>query len=145
MRSAPPRLRKFARRLLVLETVPGKAERNESAAFHVNEKLRLPLSILAGVAGYRSLLSRALSLANGEVRWLKAIHVNADGSLEGLDELRRQLSQDEIAQGEAILIAHLVGLLMTFIGEGLTVGLMQEMWPEVSAQDLISETEKDHG
>ena len=51
MRSAPPKLRKFARRLLALETASGEAAelKNGSAAFHVNEKLRRPFSTLAGV------------------------------------------------------------------------------------------------
>lgn len=146
MRSAPPKLRKFAQRLLVLEAPSGKAaEGNGSAAFHVSEKLRGPLSTLAGIAGFRSLLSRALALAKGEVGWLKAVHVSAVGSLEGVDSACTQLSPDEIAQGEEILIAQLVGLLVTFIGETLTVRLVQGVWPEISARDLNFETEKDHG
>lgn len=146
MRSAPPRLRKFARRLLALETASGKAgEGSGSAAFSVNEKLRQRLSTLVGVAGFRALLSRALALAKGEVRWLEAVRVDADGSLEGLDEARAQLPPDTIAEGEAILIAHLVGLLVTFIGEGLTVRLIQNVWPEISARDLNSKTESDNG
>lgn len=145
MRSVPPKLRKFARRLLALETAGNAADAGGSAAFQVSEKLRRPLSTLAGVAGFRSLLSRALALAIGEVRWLKAVHVKADGSLEGLDEVRAKLSPSEVAEGEAVLIGQLVGLLVTFIGESLTVRLMQEVWPEISARDLNSETEKDHG
>jgi hypothetical protein len=142
MRPTSPKLRRFAQRLLALEAESGKiAEGNGSAAFCVNEKLRRPLSILAGVAGFRSLLSRALALANDEVRWLKAVHVKADGSLEGLESLHGKLSPKEIAQGEAVLIAQLVGLLVTFIGETLTVRLMQDVWPEITARDLNSEME----
>ena len=121
------------------------AEESGSAAFHVNDKLRQPLSTLAGVSGFRSLLSRALALARGEVPWLRAVHIGADGALEGLDELRAQLSPAEIAEGEAVLIAQLIGLLVTFIGESLTVHLMHDVWPEISTRDLSSETEKDHG
>lgn len=109
--------------------------------FGVCEKLRQPLSMLAGVAGFRSLLSRALALAGDEVRWLKAVHVKADGSLEGLDEA--QLSDAEIAAGEAVLVARLIGLLVTFIGEALTVHLVQEAWPEASLGGLDSEPERE--
>jgi hypothetical protein len=105
---------------------------NNSPAFRVCEKLRQPLSRLAGVAGFRSLLSRALALANDEVRWMKAIHVRADGSLEGLDEAQAQLSETEIADGEIVLIAQLIGLLATFIGEELTLRLVQESWPDAA-------------
>ena len=146
MRSVTPDLRNLARQLLALEAASGKrAKTRELASFHVTEKLRQPLSALAGVSGFRSLLSRALSLANGEVRWLKAVRVDASGSLEGLDDVRAKLSADELAQGEATLIAHLLGLLVTFIGEALTVRLMQEVWPEISGGELSSETEKEHG
>ena len=109
---------------------------NNSPAFRVCEKLRQPLSRLAGVAGFRSLLSRALALANDEVRWMKAIHVRADGSLEGLDEAQAQLSETEIADGEIVLIAQLIGLLATFIGEELTLRLVQESWPDAAFDDM---------
>ena len=109
---------------------------NNSPAFRVCEKLRQPLSRLAGVAGFRSLLSRALALANDEVRWMKAIHVRADGSLEGLDEAQAQLSETEIADGEIVLIAQLIGLLATFIGEELTLRLVQESWPNAAFDDM---------
>ena len=109
---------------------------NNSPAFRVCEKLRQPLTRLAGVAGFRSLLSRALALANDEVRWMKAIHVRADGSLEGLDEAQAQLSETEIADGEIVLIAQLIGLLATFIGEELTLRLVQESWPDAAFDDM---------
>ena len=142
MRSAPPRLRNIARRLLALEASSGRTREAEgSAAFPVCEKLRQPLSTLAGVAGFRSLLSRALALADGEIRWLKAVHVDANGSLEGLDEA--QLSDAEIAEGEAVLVAHLLGLLVIFIGEALTLHLLQEAWPEAMLGGLNSEPERE--
>lgn len=142
MRSATPSLRALARRLLALEASSEKDRAaDESAAFVICEKLRLPVSTLAGVAGFRSLLSRALSLASDEVRWLKAVHVNANGSLEGLNEA--QLSAAEIAEGETILVAHLIGLLVTFIGATLTLQLLQEAWPETSLGGLNSESESE--
>ena len=135
--SATQRLKVFARRLVVHETAATKsAGAQKSAAFRVCEKLRQPLSRLSGVAGFRSLLSRALALANDEVRWMKAIHVRADGSLEGLDEAQAQLSETEIADGEIVLIAQLIGLLATFIGEELTLRLVQESWPNAAFDDM---------
>ena len=137
MSRATPKLRRFAQRLLALEAVAGTAaDAQAPPAFRVCDTLRRPLSRLAGVAGFRSLLSRALALANDEVRWLKAVHVTADGSLEGLGEIEGQLSQAEIAQGELLLTAHLLGLLVTFIGPALTVRLVQEAWPELPSGDL---------
>lgn len=140
----PPALRKLARRLLALEAASGKARGQlGAAAFGVSERLRQPLSTLAGAAGFRSLLSRALALASDEVRWLKAVHIDADGSL-GSDAGR--LSDDEIADGEAALVAQLIGLLVTFIGEALTLRLLQETWPKLSfARPNFEPEQDDHG
>jgi len=135
--SATPKLKAFARRLMAYEAAAAKpAGAHNSAAFRVCEKLRQPLTRLAGVAGFRSLLSRALALTNDEARWMKAVHVKADGSLEGLDEAQAQLSETEIAEGEVVLIAQLIVLLVTFIGEELTLGLVQDSWPDASFDDM---------
>jgi hypothetical protein len=88
------------------------------------------------VTGFRSLLSRALALSTDEVHWLKAVHVTADGRLGGLGELVGRLSQDKIDQGGVVLIAQLLGLLLTFIGEALTSRLVQQAWPKLSSGDL---------
>jgi hypothetical protein len=135
--SITPEVKAWASRLMAYEAGTAKSTHEEkSVAFRACEKLRRPLSRLAGVAGFRSLLSRALALASGEVRWLKAVHINADGSLEKLDEAQAQLSQDKIAEGEIVLVAQLIGLLMTFIGEGLTLRLLEETWPEGRFDDM---------
>ena len=82
----PPQTRDLALRLLAYENAAGKtSEPTEFAAFGVCERLRQPLITLAGVAGFRSLLSRALTLARAEAPSLNAVQVAADGSLQGLD------------------------------------------------------------
>lgn len=140
---AASKKKEFAKRLLAYETRAGKSTgANGSAAFCVCDKLRLPLSQLAGVAGFRSLLSRALAIAQEEAQWLKAVHVKADGSLEALPEAEAQLSENEIARGEVILIAQLIGLLVMFIGEALTLRIVQEVWPEAAFKDMNSKPEK---
>jgi len=54
-------------------------------AGRVIEELRLRLVRLAGVDGFRSLLSRALTLAKADVPSLKMVQISADGSVEGFD------------------------------------------------------------
>ena len=137
---SPPESRHLAQRLLAYEAVAGESsEPAESAAFRVCAKLRRPLTTLAGVAGFRSLLSRALTLAKAEAPSLSAIQVAADGSLKGLDELASQGDKEEAIDGGAILIAQLIGLLRTFIGEGLTSRLVQDVWPEAAFDGRVSE------
>jgi hypothetical protein len=64
----PPQPRDLALHLLAHENTTGKiSEPTEFAAFRVCETLRQPLcGALAGVAGCRSLLFRALTLARAE-------------------------------------------------------------------------------
>lgn len=144
MGSASPKLRKLAQRLLSLEPAPGKAG-DRTAAFRVTEKLRQQLSIVTGAAGFRAVLARSLALASEEVRWLNGIHVGANGSLEELDGVCAELSPEEIARGETILLARLIGLLVTFIGAPLTAHLLQDVWPKLSPRELDSETEEEDG
>jgi hypothetical protein len=84
---------------------------------------------LAGDAGFRSLLSRSLARAGEEVHWLRAVHVKSDGALDGWGELHTQLSPEAWFEGRVALLAHLLGLLVTFIGENLTLRLVHEAWP----------------
>ena len=62
--------------------------------------------------------------------------------MKGLDELGPQRDKDIAKEGGAILIAQLLGLLLTFIGEGLTLRLVQDVWPEAAFDDRDSGKEK---
>ena len=112
------------------------AEKKPPAAFPVSDKLRPHLATLVGNAGYRALLARALALAGEEVPWLRGLHVKADGTLEGLEEIHAKLGADDFIKGRSILVAHLLGLLVAFIGEGLTLRLVREIWPKVPLDNL---------
>jgi hypothetical protein len=130
-------MRDFAKRLIAYETRENKSfETNTPAACLVGEKLRPHLATLMGNVGFRALLSRALALANAEVPWLRAVHVNADGSFEGLDELGAQVEPDKIFEGCVVLLAQLLGLLVAFIGEDLTLRLVREVWPPLSLNNF---------
>ncbi len=138
-----PESRYLAQRLLTYEAVAGKTSTaTDSAALRVFAKLRQPLITLAGVAGFRSLLSRALALARKEAPSLSAVQVAADGSLQGLDELEPQVGKDQAGEAGVILIAQLIGLLLTFIGEGLTLRVVQNVWPEAAFDGRVFEKER---
>ena len=133
--SATPRLKEFARSLVAYEAA-NPAGANNSTVFRVCEKLRLPVGRLMGAMGFRALLSRALALASAEVRWLRAVHIKADGTFAGLEELAGKTGLGEIKLGEAALVAQLLGLLATFIGPALTQQLIKEAWPKAAFDDL---------
>ena len=124
--------RDLALRLLAYQNAAGKtSEPTEFAAFRVCETLRQPLITLAGLAGFRSLLSRALTLARAEAPRLSAVQVAADGSLQGLDELRPQVDADQAREAGIILITQLLALLVRVVGEATTLQLVtSEVLPD---------------
>jgi hypothetical protein len=128
----PPQTRDLAQRLLAHQNAARKtSEPIELAAFRVCETLRQPLCALAGVAGFRSLLSRALTLARAEAPSLSAVQVAADGSLQGLDELRPQVDADQAGEAGIILIIQLLGLLVRVVGEATTLQMVtSEILPD---------------
>ena len=133
MSTASPEMQDLARRLLAFEAVPDNpsAARVE-VAVQVIEELRLRLIRLAGVDGFRSLLSRALTLAKAEVPALNMVQVGTDGSVEGFDGLAQSQAAGAAGQAGIVLVAHLLELLVTFIGAPLTLRLVRDKWPDAS-------------
>jgi nicotinic acid phosphoribosyltransferase len=132
-----PKLRQCARRLLAYEAASAKIVGAEvSAARRVCEQLRGPLINLAGIDGYLSLLSRALTLAAAEIPWLRGLETTPNGSLEGLEELAVKLDTSVIAEGEQVLTTQLLGLLITLIGSAVTLPLLRSIWPTMRGLDL---------
>jgi hypothetical protein len=74
------------------------------------------------------LLSRAVAVATVEVSWLGAVQVQQDGALEGLEDFHRKLIPTEFLEGRVVLLAHLLGLLVAFIGSNLMSRLVDEIW-----------------
>lgn len=127
---ATPALRTAAARLLKLEAAGRRGTRELPTAPLVCERLRRLLSTLLGTAGFKALLARAVTLAKAEVPALRALQIQPDSSLVGLGE------NDELADGEVVLVAHLLGLLVTFIGEALMLRLVNDAWPKARLGDL---------
>jgi len=128
MNRATQKLRTYAERLIANEmSLNASSKSKPTAAFVVIEKLTPHFGALMGAAGFRALISRALVLASAEVAWLRELHVKADGSFEGLNELEAQENPEEISSGGVVLLAQLLGLLVTFIGEDLTLRLLSNI------------------
>jgi hypothetical protein len=87
----------------------------------VCEKLRIALTRLAGSDGFAALMRRAVALARADGAG-DAIMNKADGTVEGLDRSTGEAGQ--------LIIAHLLELLMTFIGWPLTMRVVRQIWPE---------------
>ena len=104
--------------------------------FDVCEKLRPPLAMLMGNGGFRGLIGRARALASAEVPWLRSLKVNSEGTVTGLVEIQPPVSMDALSAGRIELLAQMLGLLVAFIGENLTLRLVREVWPKTPLLDL---------
>lgn len=123
----------MAQRLLALEEAGGKGPEN---VVLVCQKLSVVLQAFAGKEGFRSLLSRALTLAKAQDKALAAVIVGEDGSLTGLDRIC-----GESGAAAQILVAQLLDLLIIFIGEPLTAQLVHSAWPDASPGALFPRSE----
>ena len=124
-----PTMRDLAQRLLACEVAAGQtANDNTHAVFRVSEKQRLPIISLAGAAAFRALLIRALALTRAYTPVVAALKVRPDGSLDGLTDLP---NDGQTGDAGIQLVAHLIGLLVVFIGDQLVLGLVLDAWPDL--------------
>ncbi len=128
--SATPKQKDIARHLVSFESAASESPAEEFVAFRVCEKLRGPLGRLLGLGGFRALLARALALARADHPWLSHLLIEEDGSLAGFAALSTESHSNEFTEGEVALVAQLLGLLVTFIGPSLALGLVRETWPK---------------
>jgi hypothetical protein len=139
MNRATGQMRALAVRLIAFEAKANASSAGKvPGALRVCEKLRAPLATLMGVGGFHSVLGRALAVASVEVPWLKELEVSADGLLKGFDKPAAELAAKEFSRGEVTLVAQLLGLLVAFIGEELTLRLVREVWATVPLDGLDS-------
>ncbi|MDQ2974417.1 MAG: hypothetical protein M3R69_03275 [Acidobacteriota bacterium] len=143
MSTTSPQIRELARRLLAFEAAHvNSSEGRVDVAVQVIQDLRARLIKLAGVDGFRSLLSRALTLAKAEAPSLNMVQVLADGSLEGFEGIEQNQGAGTTGQAGIILVAHLLELLVTFIGEPLTLRLVRDKSPDASMDGADVRTEE---
>jgi hypothetical protein len=133
-------MRDLAQRLLTYEANAVKtSEPLDSTVLRVYEKLRQSLGGFAGTAAFYSLASRALAMASSEIPNLRAVQVSADGALNGLGHGLGEFEQWAGDEGVAV-IARLLGLLLIFLGEPITLRLLRDAWPGAAFDDRVSES-----
>ena len=98
---------------------------------------------LIGQAGIQALLARAAHLTRTEARWIESItiHVEPILTLTGLAERVESEGAAEVFEGLELLLANIIGLLCTFIGDSLTMLLIRRIWPEVALETAGSGSE----
>ena len=101
------------------------------AAVRVCSKLGASLTQLVGPAGFAALLRRSVVLARAEVPSLNRITVKTDCSIDGLEAFAAD-EADGGAEAAMALAAHLLELLVTFIGQPMTLRIVRKSWPNAS-------------
>lgn len=128
--------RNLARRLLVASRSAAEPHGNEAVA--VSERLRISLTRFAGADGFESLQRRAWVLATAELPALREVTVGKGGRMEGWEQLvahrrahaRTSGVEHAASQAAVVITAHLLELMVTFIGRPLTLRLVLEAWPD---------------
>ena len=130
----PEKTRELARSLVACEADASTASLHaEPATVRVYEKLRRQLGAPVGVDGFQALASRALALAKSESPRLSTVQITESGGLRGLDEVESEVNADEAGEAGIILIAQLLGLFLTFLGEATTLRLIEDLRLQVGA------------
>jgi hypothetical protein len=131
----PQKTRDLARSLIASATDASTTSlQTELATVRVYERLRRQLGAPVGVDGFQALASRALALAKSESPRLSAVQVTANGALRGLDEVESQPDTDEDGEAGIVLIAQLLGLFLTFLGEATTMRLIEDLRLQVDVR-----------
>jgi hypothetical protein len=124
----PKKTRDLARSLVAREADSSAASlQTEPASVRVYERLRRQLGAPVGTEGFQSLATRALALARSESPRLNAVQVMANGGLRGLAEIESQTNSGEDGDVGIILIAQLLGLFLTLLGEATTLRLIEDL------------------
>src|ERR1035437_7478179 len=132
--SRQQKTRDLARSLLAREADKSTTSAQaEPATVRVYERLRRLLCAPVGAASFHALATRALVLAKSESPALSAVQVTADGCLRGLSEIEAQADTDQDGEAGVILIAQLLGLFLTFLGEATTLRLIEDLRLQVDS------------
>ena len=97
----------------------------------VSDKLRAKFSRFVGVAGFASLMSRALVMAQVDAPLLNGVQVRADGTFAGIPEFEQNPDSAKVQHAESVLLAQFLGLLVLFIGEALMFRMVLDIWPDL--------------
>ena len=134
----PEKTRELARILVASEADAATTSlHSEPATVRVYEKLRRQLGAPVGADGFQALASRALSLAKSESPRLNTVQVTPNGGLRGLGEVESHTEPEEGGEAGIILIAQLLGLFLTFLGEATTLRLIEDLRLQV---DIATES-----
>ena len=124
-------MKELAKRLIAYEDASDSASNPESiASLRVVEKLRISMTHFAGADGFTALMRRAIALSHAENPGAEVITLGKDGSIASKGELWEETC--------SVLVAQLLDLMVTFIGEPLTLTLLNAIWPVETIENKLN-------
>jgi hypothetical protein len=107
------------------------------AAETICRKLTPRLARLVTFAGCQAILARALHLATTDFPFLNGVRpgLSPEICFDGLGERVQGMELAQAREGLAMLLASVLGLLATFIGDELTLRLVRDVWPDAHPGD----------
>ncbi|HWW82406.1 MAG TPA: hypothetical protein VNZ26_02325 [Vicinamibacterales bacterium] len=136
-------LRRLALHVLAQHAGPAAgAEALVAAARRAYDDLVRVSAPLIGQVGVDALTGRALHLAQREYPWL--VHTREperwDGPFAQIIFCLERQNPEVATEAAATVFASFIGLLITFIGEPLTVRLLRQAWPRAFSEPSTKET-----
>jgi hypothetical protein len=136
MSNPSPAIRVWAQQLLAAEaTSQSASDAHRHEVMRVCEKLRISLTPFIGADGFTVLLRRALALARADVPLLQTTEVTAEGRLERIEDPPADAGKD--SEAAITITAHLLELLVVFIGESLTLRLIHKALPDAPDRIIV--------
>jgi hypothetical protein len=135
-------IRYCATRLIASEVDANSASaQTELATLRAYEKLRRQVCGSIGINAFQAVASRALSLTKSQFPNLSAANVTTNGGLRGFGEVEASLNTGEDVEVGIILIAEMLRLFLSLLGEAATVRLIDvSLRIEVQAKLDTTET-----
>jgi hypothetical protein len=112
-----------------------------AAALRVSDALGGQLAVLIGAGGVRALAARSLHIVQRTFPWLAEAQRSAppDGPFAQLAFCMERQEPSVATEAAAAVLATLAGLLVTLIGETLTMGVLRAAWPSVFPDETQQE------
>jgi hypothetical protein len=145
MKPENQKLQKLALRLFEYEaTKSANADEPVKAIESCCQRLHDRLDRLIGPGGFRAILYRALYLAKKKYAWLEGVGIEDYPGCEFKDLREAVKGKKPATVNDActLILANVIWLLVTFIGEDITFGLIQEAWPDVRT-DIAASNSKE--
>ena len=134
-------LRQFALKVLAQHAgSAADAEALAAAARRAYDDLARVSAPLIGQVGVDALAGRALHLARREYPWLVPTREPEQGPFAQVTLCLEQQDPAVAIECVGAVLATFIGLLITFIGEPLTAGLLRQAWPAAFSDASTKET-----